>query len=140
MKYNKFKIFVQILKNSGASKLLYGYIVFFAAVALVVFLFEPFIDTYEDAAWYCFVSCTTIGFGDFAAVTIVRRILTVVLYIYTIVILAIITAIITQFFFEIAKARRDESTSLFLSDLEHLPELSKERLEEISSKVKKMRK
>ena len=35
------------------------------------------------------------------------------------------------------KARQDETVSTFLEKLEHLPELSKEELEELSERVKK---
>ena len=45
---------------------------------------------------------TTIGFGDFAAVTPLGRILTVILGMYGIVVVAVITSIIVNFYNETA--------------------------------------
>ncbi len=108
-------------------------------IALLILLFEPTIHSYGNSLWYCFVSCTTIGFGDMIVTTFLAKALTVILYIYSIVIIALVTAVITQYFFEVAKHRKDESVTLFLDDLENLPDLPKERLKEISDNVKKMR-
>lgn len=133
------KILKQIIKDSIIYKAVIGYLIYFAVSALLIMLFEPSVIRYGDALWYCFVSCTTIGFGDIVAVTLIGRILTVLLYIYTIIVIALITALTTQFFIEVAKARRDESVSLFLHDLEHLSSLPPEKLAEISEKVKSLR-
>ena len=105
-------------------------------ISFTVLMVEPSINTYYDALWYAFVSCTTIGFGDFAAVTMIGRVATVFLYLYTVLIIALITSVFTQFFIEIAKAKRDDSVALLQHDLEHLSELPKERLEEISEKIR----
>lgn len=45
--------------------------------------------------------------------------------------------VITSYYVESTKLRADESSAKFLDDLEHLPELSKEELTELSEKVKK---
>ena len=140
MKNKKARILFQILKNPVIHRLLVGYLVVFAVIALLILLLEPNVQTYANALWYCFVSCTTIGFGDIVVATLLSKILTVILYIYTIIVIAVITAIFTQFFLEIARHNKDESVSLFLNDLENLPQLPKERLAEISDKVKELRK
>ena len=59
---------------------------------------EPTITTFWDGMWYSFAVVTTIGFGDFAATTLVGRILTVVLGIYGIVVVAIMTSVIVNFY------------------------------------------
>lgn len=134
--HRKVKIFFQILKNSFLWKAFCGYLIIFFVSAFIILRTEPSISNYGDALWYTFVSCTTIGFGDFAAASLRGRLITVVIYLYTVLILALITAVFTQFFFEIAKAKRDKSVVELQHDLEHLPELPKERLEEISRQIK----
>ena len=57
---------------------------------------------FPDALWYTFAVVTTIGFGDFTATTLVGRVLTVILGIYGIVVVAVITSIIVNFYNETA--------------------------------------
>ena len=140
MKNSRRRILIQILKNSAIYKLVIGYMVAFAVIAFLILLFEPTIRTYGNSLWYCFVSCSTIGFGDMLVTAFIAKVLTVILYIYTVVIIALVTAVITQYFLEIAKHRRDKSVSLFLDDLEHLSDLPKERLDEISRQARELRK
>ena len=140
MNKRKTRMLFQILKNPTIYRLIVGYLITFALIALLILILEPTVKTYGNSLWYCFVSCSTIGFGDIVATNFISKLLTVVLYIYTIVIIAVVTAIITQYFLEIAKMQKDESVSMFLNDLENLPKLPKERLTEISEKVKEIRK
>ena len=50
--------------------------------------------------------------------------------------IAIFTAVVTSFFTDLARSRKEESTRKFMDELEHLPELSKEELEDLSRRVK----
>ena len=63
---------------------------------------------YKDALWYCFALVTTIGFGDITAVTDLGRTISVVLGIYGIIVVALITSIIVNFYGEIKKAHPEE--------------------------------
>lgn len=130
------KIIRNILKRTGASKILYGYIVLILIIALAIMIVEPDINTYIDSLWYCFNVMTTIGFGDIIAVTPLGRVLTVVLSIYSILIIAIIPGILTSYYIESIKIRSNESMEKFMYDLERLPELSKDELTDLSEKVK----
>ena len=60
-------------------------------------------ENFNDALWYCFAIVTTIGFGDLTAVTDFGRILSVILGIYGIVVVALITSIIVNFYGEMKK-------------------------------------
>ena len=126
-------------KTAGASKIITGYIITFFLAAVPIWLFEPNIKTYTDSLWFCFASATSIGYGDISAVTHVGRIITVILSIYSIGVIAIFTAVVTSFFMDVAQFRAKESARKFLDDLEHLPELSREELEQISKRVKEFK-
>ena len=90
---------VQILKKTYSIEILYGLIVLVVATALVLTITEDNMSI-GDALWYCFALVTTIGFGDVTAVTIVGRILSVILGIYGIIVVALITSIIVNFYNE----------------------------------------
>ena len=64
------------------------------------------IKNFWDAMWYCFTVITTIGFGDFYAVSLVGRILTVILGIYGIVVVAIITSVVVNFYNEVTSKEK----------------------------------
>ena len=63
-------------------------------------MYEPEIETFSDGLWHSFATVTTIGFGDFKVVTAVGRILTAILGLYGIVVVAVITSIIVNFYNE----------------------------------------
>lgn len=138
MKRNK--IIKNILKRTGAIKILYGFIIMFLCIAFAIMLVEPKINTYADSIWYCFSVITTIGFGDVTAVTLVGRIMTIFLSIYAILVIALIPGLLTSYYIEIVKIRSNESMEKFLYDLERLPELSKNELSDLSKKVKRFNK
>ncbi len=127
-----------ILKRTGALKFLTTYIIIFAGVSIGVWIVEPTIKTPIDSVWYCFSVATTIGFGDITAVTILGRAMSIFLSICSILIIAVVPGIITSYYIESTKLKEKESIAKFLDDLEHLPELSKEDLQNLSEKVKKL--
>lgn len=134
------KILWRVLKRTRMDKLLYGYLILLFSISLVIWIIEPDINTIFDSLWYCFSVLTTIGFGDFIAVTLLGRILSVVLSIYSILMIAVIPGVITSFYLENIKIRANESLEKFLYDLERLPELSKEELADLSERAKKFNK
>ena len=96
----KFKVLFRIIINTFALEILFGLLATMVAGALVLFTVEEQFLTFGDALWYCFTVVTTIGFGDFAAVTLIGRIITVVLGLYGLVAVAVITSIIVNFYNE----------------------------------------
>lgn len=135
----RWRLFWSIIKRSSADKIIYAFIVNLFVIALLITLLEPGIDRYIDGLWYTFVACTTIGFGDFVAVTVAGRILTVYIALNEILLVAILPGVMVSYYLEVIHRREKESVTMFLDRLEHLPELSREELEEISQKIKKMR-
>ena len=134
---NNLRLLKQALTKTGANRFIRSYLVTFVVIAALIWIVEPNIHTFLDSLWYCFAAATTIGFGDVSAVSLPGRILTVILSVYSVVFIAVVTAVITSFFMEIVKVRANESVMAFIDDLENLPDLSKEDLEELSRKIKK---
>ena len=99
----KLDVLRKIIRKTYASEIILGLLLLICAVAYVLKFIEPNIPTFEDGLWYGFAIVTTIGFGDFAAVTMVGRLLSVVLGIYGIVVVALITSIIVNFYGETRK-------------------------------------
>lgn len=90
----------KIVRKTYAAEILFGIVLLIVAFSLVLPHLEEGITTFNDALWYCFAIVTTIGFGDFSAVTPVGRILSVILGLYGIIVVALITSIIVNFYGE----------------------------------------
>lgn len=133
MKNNK--IIWRVLKRTGTNKLLYGYVCLFFIISVIIMIIEPNINNLGDGIWYCFSVMSTIGFGDISAVTPAGRVLSIILSLYSILIVGIIPGILTSYYIESTKLKANESMEKFLYDLEHLSELSKEELKNLSMKV-----
>ena len=136
MKKKKRKLLLQALKTSGLDKIIGSFLIFYLLAALIIWLIDPNITNYFDSLWYSFAALSTIGFGDVTATVFITRIITVLLWIYAAIVIAIMTAVLTGYFMDAAKLKANESVQEFLSQLEHLPELSREELEALSERVK----
>ncbi|MDA3732081.1 potassium channel family protein [Niameybacter massiliensis] len=132
----KLKLVWKILKSTNADKIVISFFIFILFMGFIFELVEPSINSYGDSLWYCFTVVSTIGFGDFYAVTTLGRLLTVLLSFYGIFVIALIPGIVVSFYMEFMKIKANESTATFLEKLEHLEDLSKEELAEISAKVR----
>ena len=109
-------------------------------MALLIWLVDPAVPTFRASLWYCFVAGTTIGFWRYRRNLPLGRALTILVSIYSIVMVAIATAVITNFYLEASRIRAGDSVHRFLYKLEHLPELSQEELEELSEQAKQFAK
>ena len=99
---------IKIVQRTYAFEILYGLFVLIISFSFIFYLEEPSIITYGDALWYSFAIVTTIGFGDFSAVTLIGRILSVVLGAYGLVVVAVLTSIIINFYNETVKKEDDK--------------------------------
>ena len=102
LKIEKMKLLMNILIKTHTIDVIVCLIAFVIAFSFIFPRFETTIDNFWDGMWYCFTVITTIGFGDFVAQSLVGRILTVVLGIYGIVVVAIITSVIVNFYNEVS--------------------------------------
>ena len=128
-----------ILRKTGALNTFFGFIFICLLASIILKAVEPSIKTIGDGIWYCFVSSTTIGFGDLYAATTIGRIITIFVALCGIFVFAMMTGVVVSYYNEYLNNNKDESISLFLEKLENLPNLSKKELQEISNKVKKFK-
>lgn len=140
MAFKNIRIVAKILKYTGADKIIAGFLAFTLLCATVIWLIEPEIRTWFEALWYCFTVVSTIGFGDVVVHHMFSRSISVVLSIYAVLILAIFTGVVVNYFTQIVELRQQDSIAAIVDKLERLPEMSKEELTELSEKVKKLTK
>jgi len=101
----KMGVLRKIVRKTYAAEILFGMLMLIVAFSIVLPQFDSGIPSFEDALWYCFAIVTTIGFGDFSAVTLPGRIISVVLGLYGIIVVALVTSIIVNFYNETKNSR-----------------------------------
>lgn len=135
----KMKLLWKILKKMNVDKIILTYLILMLVASFLLVRFEEQIDNIFEGIWYCFVTFTTIGFGDIVATTLVGRIITIIIALYGMLVVALITGVLVNYYQEINKIKLEQSVEVFMDKLERLPELSKEELELISKNVKQKR-
>ena len=103
----RFKVLIKIVFKTFAFEIILCLLTLIVASALILMYVEPvgtgsLGGSFGDSLWYAFAVVTTIGFGDFTAVTPLGRGITVLLGIYGIIVVAVITSIIVNFYNETA--------------------------------------
>ena len=96
----KLKVLFKIIVNTYSLEVLFGLFTMIICFSLVFMMIEDMMPTFADALWYCFAVVTTIGFGDIYATTGLGRVLTVILGLYGLVVVAVITSIVVNFYNE----------------------------------------
>ncbi len=104
-----FSVLRKIVVKTHAAEIIFGLILLIVTFAMLLTFFEPNMGRFADALWYCFAIVTTIGFGDLTAVTDFGRILSVILGAYGIVVVALITSIIVNFYGEMKTSPETDS-------------------------------
>ena len=92
-----------IIHRTYAMEILLGLVLLVVSFSYILRFEEPSTPTFRDALWYCFSIVTTIGFGDVAATSTEGRVISVILGAYGIVVVALITSIIVNFYGEMKK-------------------------------------
>ena len=140
MKRKPIKILWNVIRDTHADRILYSFLIFVLAVAAIIWIWEPGIKTYGEALWYCYSVISTAGFGDVVATLFVTRLLSVLLTVYSVLVIAILTGVVVNFYTRMVELKNKETIAAFLDRIEILPELSEEELVELSNKVKEFRK
>ena len=97
----RFEVLIKVMRKSMAFEILSGLAVLIGCFSYAFTYLEESMKSYSDALWYCFAIVTTIGFGDITAVSAAGRVLSVILGIYGIIVVALITSIIVNFYNEV---------------------------------------
>ena len=92
-----------IVRKTYAVEIISGLMLLILAFSYVLKFSDTGFATYQDALWYCFAVVTTIGFGDMTPTTGVGRIVSVILGVYGIIVVALVTSIIVNFYGEMKK-------------------------------------
>lgn len=121
----RFKTLFRIVIKTFALEIILGLFTMVVASALVYQYFEPDMNSFGDGLWYAFAVVTTIGFGDINAVTPVGRAVTVFLGIYGIVVVAVITSIVVNFYNETVGKKDAKEMREIKKDVEN--DMKKER-------------
>lgn len=130
------KILKSILVRTHADKILLTYLVFIAAAALLIQLLEPGIDRFVDALWYCYAVISTAGFGDVVVTTLPAKVISVLLTVYSIIVIALVTGVIVNYYNQLIQIRQKNTLASFVDRIQRLPELSREELEEMSANAR----
>jgi len=106
----RFRILRKVIRKTYAAEILSGLILLILSFSFVFQAFEHDISGYFDALWYCFAVVTTIGFGDVTVVSPFSRVLSIILGVYGIVVVAMITSVIVNFYNEVRNEKSDDDS------------------------------
>ena len=111
---NKLRTLADVLRQAGFARITGLFLVFYLLCSTAVWLSEPTTLTFGDGLWFSFETVSTIGFGDIPAET--------VNYCNTLI-----------------KMRQKDTMARFMDDLEHLEELDRDELADLSRRVREYR-
>ena len=127
---NRLRTLADVLRQAGFARITGLFLIFYLLCSTAVWLSEPTTLTFGDGLWFSFETVSTIGFGDIPAETPVARGITVILSVISIFYIAMLTLI---------KLRQKDTMARFMDDLEHLEELDRDELADLSRRVREYR-
>ena len=102
------EILRKIVRKTYAGEIVFGLLLLIVAFSLVLMRMEENIKSFGDGLWYCFMLVTTIGLGDVTVTGTLGRVLSVILGVYGIIVVAILTSIIVNFYNEVKNVDDDK--------------------------------
>ena len=126
----KLDVVSRIIKKSLVYEILMILIILIILCSVYFTVVEPNITSYVDSLWYSFSVITTIGFGDVPVVTTFGRILSVILGISGIVVVALVTSFIVNFYNEMSRRRDEVTLERILDEEKKLKETIEEQKKE----------
>ncbi len=134
--FKKTRLLWKIIRETGTDAIMGSFLALLLLSALVIWLAEPDMYTYGEAIWYCFTVASTIGFGDVVVHGTLARVISIVLSFYSVFVVAIVTAVVVNYFTQTMELRKKDSLAAITDKLEHLHELSRDELKELSARIR----
>ena len=126
----KLNIISNIIKKSLVKEIIAGLMILIILCSIYFTVVEVNITSYVDALWYSFAVITTIGFGDVYVSTTLGRILSVILGISGIVVVALFTSFIVNFYNEMNKRREEKTLKNILEETKEIEKLEEEKIKQ----------
>lgn len=133
-----YQVFWKVVRATGVHRAIIIFAAFFLLSALIILHTEPHIEHYGDACWYCFSVISTCGFGDVVVYSAAARVMSVLLSIFAVVVIAMMVGVAVNMHSRLIELRMQKSLSELITKLEHLSELPREELDEISDQVRQI--
>ena len=128
-----------VVRQAGFARITGLLLIFYLLCSTAVWLSEPTTLTFGDGLWFSFETVSTIGFGDIPAETPVARGITVILSVISIFYIAMLTGVAVNYCNTLIKLRQKDTMARFMDDLEHLEELDRDELADLSRRVREYR-
>ena len=116
----------RIIKKSMVYEIILALMILVILCSVYFTIVEPSMTSYVDSLWYSFAVITTIGFGDVTVSTTLGRILSVILGISGIVVVALFTSFIVNFYNEMNKKRDEAELRRVIKKIDELEKIEKE--------------
>lgn len=97
----RLNILITILQHTGFTKFTFSFAGFLFMAGFFLTLLEPGIQSFWDGVWFAFVTSTTVGYGDYQAVTFFGRWLCVFLTVYGMIFFAALSGVVINYYTEL---------------------------------------
>ena len=123
----KVNVISNIIRKSLVYEIILSLCILIILCSIYFTIVEPLMTSYVDSLWYSFCLITTIGLGDLSVTTTFGRILSVLLGVSGIVVVALFTSVIVNFYNEMNKKREEKEMSKILTKVEEIEKIEEEK-------------
>ena len=97
----RWKILLKIVRKTGLLHIYVAFAPFVLVAAWLLRVIEPTFKTFGESLWFCFISFTTVGYGEMVPETGLGKIITVILVMYGILVMAVTTSVWVNYYREL---------------------------------------
>jgi len=123
----KVNVISNIIRKSLVYEIILSLCILIILCSIYFTIVEPLMTSYVDSLWYSFCLITTIGLGDLSVTTTFGRILSVLLGVSGIVVVALFTSVIVNFYNEMNKKREEKEMNKILTKVEEIEKIEEEK-------------